>query len=366
MTHAVNGLRRFFSSIRLTVGLLFALFFLVLFATFAQVDLGIFEANKKYFTSWFIWMHVAQIPIPIFLGGYTIGVLLVVNLIASHTTTVRLKPNKIGLFLIHFGLILLIIGSGLTSLLGQEMQIAIKESHTKNYVEFPTEFELVFIDTSATDTDTLTNVPIATLKKTGRLSYKTFDVSLNTYHPNAIINQRGIVNLTYTQMGHDFKLIGLPKTYKSDERNIPGIDVTIQENNAPIGRFIFWGGSDLVQELNKTTVVTLRPKRDYLDFSVKLNTFSKHTYDRSTIAKAYESNLSVLSSNGQFDTVVSMNQPLRFKGYTFFQASFTPDETTSVFQVVKNPSWIIPYISSALIVFGLLIQMQRSTKRGTQ
>ena len=58
-----------------------------------------------------------------------------------------------------------------------------------------------------------------------------------------------------------------------------------------------------------------------------------------------------------------MNEPLRYAGYTFFQSSFTDDEKTSVFQVVKNPSWLIPYISSAIIVVGLFVQMIFSMKR---
>jgi hypothetical protein len=51
-----------------------------------------------------------------------------------------------------------------------------------------------------------------------------------------------------------------------------------------------------------------------------------------------------------------MNNPLRYRGYTFFQAGFDNNDTTTVLQVAQNPSWLVPYISCALIVFGMLLQ----------
>jgi hypothetical protein len=58
---------------------------------------------------------------------------------------------------------------------------------------------------------------------------------------------------------------------------------------------------------------------------------------------------------------------LRYRGDTFYQASYKPDESGTVLQVVKNPSWLIPYISCILVTLGLLLQfgfsLSRSLKR---
>jgi len=43
--------------------------------------------------------------------------------------------------------------------------------------------------------------------------------------------------------------------------------------------------------------------------------------------------------------LIFMNQPLRYAGKTFYQASFGKGDTLSVLQVVKNPGWLLPYIS---------------------
>ena len=51
-----------------------------------------------------------------------------------------------------------------------------------------------------------------------------------------------------------------------------------------------------------------------------------------------------------------MNNPLRYAGETFYQASFDPDDHGSVLQVVHNPSWLTPYFSCILVGLGLLVQ----------
>lgn len=353
-------LKNFFGSIRLTIFLMSMLFLLILFGTFAQVDLGIFEANEKYFTSWFIWFEGGSFRAPIFFGGYTIGLLLVFNLMMSHATKFKFKRSYLGIFLIHFGLIVLIIGSALTSWFGHEMQIAIKENELARYVEFPTTFELVIIDPSSLDSDIVYSTSLNNLKRSGSLTLSEFDIKLTAFYPNSYVNQRGILNHKFDQFGHDFKLIPLPKTYVMDEKNIPGIEIDIQSSSISPMRLMLWGGTAIYQELNhdnKMFLIALRPKREYLSFQVKLNDFSREIYDRTELAKSYVSKVDVLSDDGNFPFEISMNHPLRYRGYTFFQASFTEDEETSVFQVVKNPSWVTPYISSFLMVLGLFIQM---------
>ena len=51
-----------------------------------------------------------------------------------------------------------------------------------------------------------------------------------------------------------------------------------------------------------------------------------------------------------------MNNPIRIAGLTFYQKSFTPDDRATVLQVVSNPSWLMPYISCAMMALGLVLQ----------
>jgi ABC-type transport system involved in cytochrome c biogenesis permease subunit len=58
-----------------------------------------------------------------------------------------------------------------------------------------------------------------------------------------------------------------------------------------------------------------------------------------------------------------MNHPLRHQGETFYQQSTMASETASgekkdtgtVLQVVKNPGWILPYVSCIVVALGMLI-----------
>ena len=59
-----------------------------------------------------------------------------------------------------------------------------------------------------------------------------------------------------------------------------------------------------------------------------------------------------------------MNHPLRYGGYTYYQyqmdagqaAQMAGRAPNSVLQVVRNPSWLTPYIGCAMVGIGLVIQ----------
>jgi hypothetical protein len=51
-----------------------------------------------------------------------------------------------------------------------------------------------------------------------------------------------------------------------------------------------------------------------------------------------------------------MNNPLRYGGYTFYQAGYENNDQTSILQVVRNPGWLIPYVSCIMMGLGLCIQ----------
>jgi len=53
---------------------------------------------------------------------------------------------------------------------------------------------------------------------------------------------------------------------------------------------------------------------------------------------------------------IFMNNPLRYGGRAFYQAGYANNDRTTVLQVVRNPSWRIPYAACALILVGLLVQ----------
>src|SRR5205823_3923283 len=59
--------------------------------------------------------------------------------------------------------------------------------------------------------------------------------------------------------------------------------------------------------------------------------------------------------NEHREVKIWMNHPLRYNGETFYQSGFQPDDNGTVLQVVKNPSWLMPYFACAIGALGMLI-----------
>src|SRR5437762_13301655 len=102
----------FFSSLRLTVVCLGLGLVLVFWGTLAQVDLGLLKAQNEFFRSFFIYWGPkgASWKIPIFPGGYFVGGLLLINLVTAHVKKFTFTRKKAGIWLVHVGVILLLLG----------------------------------------------------------------------------------------------------------------------------------------------------------------------------------------------------------------------------------------------------------------
>ena len=58
------------------------------------------------------------------------------------------------------------------------------------------------------------------------------------------------------------------------------------------------------------------------------------------------------------DVIVEMNEPFRYRGYTFYQASYADLENgaeMSTFAVTFNVARLIPYVATGLTVVGLAV-----------
>ncbi len=112
LDHFLDRLINFFSSLRLTVVCLTLALVLVFWGTLAQVELGLYKAQNEFFRSFLIYWGPkgASWKIPVFPGGYLIGGVLLLNLIASQCKRLTFTASKIGLWMVHVGLILLLLG----------------------------------------------------------------------------------------------------------------------------------------------------------------------------------------------------------------------------------------------------------------
>jgi cytochrome c biogenesis protein ResB len=107
----------------------------------------------------------------------------------------------------------------------------------------------------------------------------------------------------------------------------------------------------------------LRSQRVYHPFSVQLLKTTHEVYRGTDIPKNFQSRVRVANpAAGESREVdIYMNNPLRYGGVTFYQYQMGRDEAdrnrgTSVLQVVRNPSWLTPYVGCVLVGGGLTVQ----------
>jgi ResB-like family len=377
MNDLARQFRDFFVSLRLTVVLLVLSLVLVFVATLDQVNLGIWAVQEKYFRSFFVLWNVKGIPVPVFPGGYLVGGFLLVNLVAAHLYRFSLTWRKAGIQMTHAGLILLLLGELFTGLLQEDFSMRLEQATPRNYSESFRENELVVIDTTDPKTDEVVAVPESLLKPGASLQHPRlpFRLVVKDYYPNSALQMKAGATPGATQatqgIGTTVTAAPQPLTYKQDERNIPAAWIEVGGDAGAIGTWLVTtiagtGSSAPVlrpaqtfQHAGRSYVIAMRFKRSYKPFTLTLQKFSHDKYSGTEIPKNFSSRIRLETPAGKEDreVLIYMNNPLRYDGFTFYQASFEPgNDKVTVLQVVRNPSWLIPYIACSIMTLGLLWQ----------
>lgn len=374
----MKTLRDFFVSLRLTVVLLALGMVLILWATLLQVDLGVWGVQKEFFHCWIVIQKIPGTPLwAPFPGGYLLGGLLLINLTAAHLSRFRFTWDKTGIQLTHFGLILLLLGELFTGVWQQESAMRITEGETKNFAESYRKNELAITDVTDPNTDEVVAIPEEVVAKAStpiQHPKLPFQVVIRQYFPNSRPfdpedRDKGAPapELRATQgIGRNVQAVSAPVTYKQDERNLPAVYVELIGSQGSLGTWLVttWqrqDGNPLLPPQHfefggRSWKIALRFERSYYPFAFKLLDFRHDVYVGTTIPKNYSSQIQVNApGETQRDVLIYMNNPLRYAGLTFYQASFVGEETT-VLQVVRNPSWRLPYIACSMMALGLVLQ----------
>src|SRR5689334_10233316 len=179
------------TSLKLTVFCLGCAMILVFLGTLDQVNIGVFEAENRYFKSFLLYFTPpgSGLRIPWFPGGYLVGGLLLLNLIAAHLARFKLSWKKAGILVLHSGVILLLLGQLFTSLFQVESQIRLNQGETKNYSVSYYHDELAVIDTNAPDFDQVISVPDSQLYKGSkiRLPVDSLELDIDEYFSNSAL-----------------------------------------------------------------------------------------------------------------------------------------------------------------------------------
>jgi len=380
----------FFSSLRLTVVCLALALIVVFVGTMAQVHLGLYAVQQQYFHSFFIYWVPAGTnwKIPVLPGGWLVGWLLLVNLFAAHIKRFQFSRKKIGILLVHAGLIFLLIGQFCTEIVSVESTMRLEIGETKNYAEDNRKNELVVIDTTNPDRDDVFAIPQSTLEKGGdiHVARLPFTISVKKFLANSLpagpMSGDGEKIKAGNGIGQRLFFTAAPAVTRMDDENKPAALVGITSDKGPIGTWTVstwmtrhpW--SSVLQEqvgglLNTdvelpqgfscnghTYQLALRAVRYYQPYSITLLEFKHDVYAGTDIPKNFSSKIHLKDpSRGEDrDVLIYMNSPLRYRGEAYYQASFEPGDRVSILQVVRNPASSTPYLACGLIGIGLVIQ----------
>jgi hypothetical protein len=364
----LNGLIDFFGSLKLTVVCLTLGLILVFIGTLAQVDLGLYKAQNEFFRSFLIYWTPkgSGLKIPVFPGGYLVGGVLLINLVTAHFTRFKWTRKKIGIWMVHVGLILLLVGQLLTDILSRESTMHLRNGESSNYSVTERDAELAVIDVTDAEMAKVVAIPQAQLHRdrTIRHAEMPFGIHVKQFYANSSLENPGSAAgapPATRGVGSRVAARELPRVTEMERRDVPSAVVEIETAQGPLGS---WLVSEFIEEPqtfaydNRTYQILLRPRRYYEDFSIKLLNFQHDVYSGTDIPKNFSSRVQVErpQTGEKREVLIYMNSPLRYEGQTYYQSGFDPDDGGTILQVVHNPGWLTPYFSCVLVGAGLIVQ----------
>ena len=367
----LDSIYKFFTSVRLAVVLLALGLILVFWGTIAQVKLGLYMAQDEFFRSLFIYWRPngSTLRIPIFPGGYLIGGLLLINLFAAHLRYYKSGFRRLGIAMIHLGVVMLLLGQFATDMISVESQMTIREGEASNYSESSSRWELAIIDASGEKDNGVVAIAASLLMKRRELAHADMPFKLRPvkFHINSALsetNETSSYELVKAEnsAGRQVWWNALPKETRMNFRDIPS---GVVELIGPAGesRAVLVSGyisrPFTVTAGGRELQLVLRPERYYKPYRLHLIDFRFDRYAGTDKPKNFSSRVRLErpETGESREVTIRMNEPLRYDGKTFFQASFDKEtELSTVLQVVDNPGWLTPYFACVMVSVGMIWQ----------
>ncbi len=389
------------ASLRLTV-LLFVLSIILVFCgTLAQVEEGIWTVVGKYFRTF----SYVQIPFRIFYyipgfksfmpqpseiqgsfpfpGGYLIGAVMLINLLAAHAVRFKLSWKRSGILILHAGIVVLLLGELVAGLCQVEGRMSIDEGGSADYVYHTETPELAIIKTSDPSHDEVVAIPKGLLKQGARISYEQlpFDVEIVRYMPNSVLRRPGPDVHNPASAGAGLEWVAVEKREGTGVDSEQRIDIASayvnflrKDNGQSLGTYLLsvWVSEEAQFDsqaqavevatgpsgwFHTTYEVALRFKRTYKPYTIHLIDFTHDRYPGTDRPKNFQSRVRLVDPSRNEDRLVpiSMNSPLRYRGEAFCQRGFKPGDNGTILQIVDNPGWLMPYVACTMVTLGLLI-----------
>lgn len=314
-----------------TIGLLW-LFGLVLAGTFYQISHPIQEAVGRFFHTWLLW--IGPVPVP---SGQLVMAILGINLVVSAFTRIPFRWNKVGLFIIHLGLILLVLGGMTQRFSRRESVLVLAEGEADSYSYDFNQWELVV---TGQERYPLTDLPA---------QIAGVPLVLDRYYANSATSTSGEAQVTNSEGAR----ILVPTTNVGGAP-LPGVVVRFGDETV------------LLHAADRSPTMTaaglglrVEPVRFEIPVEIRLQEFTAEFFPGSDTPRSFTSKVLVTQDEIERTAVISMNEPLRLRDFTIYQLGYDDggSRSISVFQVVRNPLRWVAYAVTLLISAGLFVHL---------
>lgn len=336
---------------------------LTLLGTLEQAHASLYDVQRKYFESLLVVTDSPPLVLP---GARLLLTVLFANLMVGGMLRLRRSWSRLGVFVIHVGIALLLFGGLVEYSTSRKGHLTLFEGESGSTFQSYFEWEVVVLEPSAEGSMREYVIPharFAELQPGERVrmtsEWLPFDVELGEFVPNCRPRPDGSARAI-----EGFVLEPRPPEMQA-EANIAGLTVSlVAPDRSETRTGLLWG----VQAAPWTVVADGRPfaidlrRRTWeLPFEVRLDDFTRELHPGTGMASSFYSEVGCIEGGVRRDVTISMNEPLRRQGYTLYQASWGPSSARpgeplfSTFAVVQNPADRIPLWACTIIAVGLLV-----------
>jgi len=324
---------------RLFAGACAWLIVLTVLGTLAQRDLGLYQAQERYFTDWFLWLGALPLP-----GGRLTLSLAGLGLLAALFT--RRSARHPGLALLHGGTVVLLAGCMAGAALRQEGTLALGEGERGAAMDSWLHHELAL---RCQDPPRLVTIGEGLLRAGEPLAVREVPLALRVvaHHRNARPSDDGGIEML------------APSTQA--EANQAGLILAL-----PDGREVALCEGGATRQLAPGVQATLRRIVTPLPFELELLSFRMERHPGTGLPRHFAAEVTVREGGTTRRVVISMNQPLRIGAWTAYLQSWGEGfggSLTAQFAIAHDRFQLSPYIASAIMLLGLLWHLVRRMRR---
>ncbi len=430
---------RIIAGYEITIVSILLLLLIVFFSTLEQAEAGLYVVKQRYyaFDAWFVQPELRGGLVPLILpGAYWVCVVFTINLIAGgivRMTALFLKKldsptpklakftKFIGIFISHMSMATLMIAGAVDYHLSSTTMLAVSEGESNQVGESDEDVVIEvseIVDGVSTRVHVIGNDQIGSMILNGeassfssRVKQKTFTfenfpfhLEFDGWYRNGRVlpaSERGkegdgpVVDGMFVRAAELLTISegerinqynqSVEQSKRRYSRNVSASYLNVVSKDGESQQVVLFDNfrnPSTVTMDGKTYGFRICHRRTILPFEVALRRLEVQKYQGSLMAREYVSNITYEIDGGKNKAKISMNEPLRYGGYTFYQARWDPltadtelrekeiakqkeagkepsftDDTRfqSVYQVVYNPADKWPEYCVYVCGVGLLI-----------